>query len=735
MKAFVPSINWHQDNSPIYSVHYQPSHSGLNGRRLATAGSDNNVRLWLVEDVETASDRDNDKLDKLSVKPLATLSKHTQTVNVVRFDPRGSVLASAGNDGTIILWSLSDTSTTTTTTSGASAQPDTENKESWRPRNICRHSQSEIYDLAWSPDSQYILAGSMDNIARIYSASTGQCVRELAEHSNYVQGVAWDPFNEYLALQSSDRSVHIYNLRAKDGSLVLGNHPKIARTDLPAPPTPASDPESSTPATPTSSTGTSLGAMNPPPPKPLSSKSSVASSPRSSHNHHTLHHNHNHHNHNSKPSSKSSSRASSPSPSFIPLPAVRQLSFSTALGSAHGLPIPRTSHLHQNETFTSFFKRLAFSPDGTLLFTPSGVSKNPVGHASPAHTHHPPDPSSQDQVTNTVYIYTRVGLNKPPVAHLPGLKKPCSAVCCSPILYKLRDTQKQTLKASIELKKTNEPSVSQTQPSSSLSSSPAPIPTPTFSMAYRIVYAVITQDALTIYDTEQRQSIAIISSPKESAFTDVTWSPDGQNLFISSTDGFCSVVLFEPNELGSKYQGKVVPPVTGALSASGVPTPITNDGFAVPPPTQHSTTAFLSPRKRRASGELPPRTISSVFHSPSPSLPSSPSSSSTSTTTLTNLTNLNSTSINNNHNISQSPGYTSVPSTPGTSSFGASLAVPFSVSATSTPSPSPSLSSVGAASVNIPNEPLIPVISSMPPIATHGGSSSSLPPSDSESNA
>ena len=91
----------------------------------------------------------------------------------------------------------------------------------------------QVYDLAWSPTGEYIIAGSTDNCARIFTASegacrasirsydtsadtltppAGKCVHEIAEHNHYVQGVAWDPLNEYIATQSSDRSMHIYSI-------------------------------------------------------------------------------------------------------------------------------------------------------------------------------------------------------------------------------------------------------------------------------------------------------------------------------------------------------------------------------------------------------------------------------------------------------------------------------------------------------------------------------------------
>jgi hypothetical protein len=41
MKASPLLISWHNDNAPIYSVHFDPNGKG----RVATAGNDNNVRV------------------------------------------------------------------------------------------------------------------------------------------------------------------------------------------------------------------------------------------------------------------------------------------------------------------------------------------------------------------------------------------------------------------------------------------------------------------------------------------------------------------------------------------------------------------------------------------------------------------------------------------------------------------------------------------------------------------
>lgn len=79
-------------------------------------------------------------------------------------------MASAGDDGNVILWVPSDAPVSNFGSDGL------DDKEAWRAKHMCRSSGAEIYDLAWSPDAVHFIIGSMDNIARIYNASTGKHV-------------------------------------------------------------------------------------------------------------------------------------------------------------------------------------------------------------------------------------------------------------------------------------------------------------------------------------------------------------------------------------------------------------------------------------------------------------------------------------------------------------------------------------------------------------------------------
>ena len=455
-----------------------------------------------------------------------------------------------------------------------------DDKETWRVKHMCRsQSGAEIYDLSWSPDGVFFITGSMDNVARIYNAQTGervftlnstrrrmvstnetligQTVRQIAEHNHYVQGVAWDPLNEFVATQSSDRSVHIYALKTKDGYFTLAQHHKIHKMDLPSrrissnSPAPTdlgsrpyfvndnsapviSSPSPSAPGTPTSLIAT----MNPPPTS-HSRRSSFGSSP-------------------------SIRRSVSPAPS-LPLPAVMPSlspSLSTGIGSGLGV---RNANIYANEAFTSFFRRLAFAPDGSLLFTPAGQFKNILSAAEPG--------KNSDELINTVYIYTRAGLNKPPVAYLPGHKKPSVAVKCSPVYYTSRHNVISTINITVDTSSAEEaipslpePAIKQNFPTSNSSMDPPPftsMPSPSqnvaapspkqqdmdsasstpavppgpptaFGLPYRIVYAVATQDAVYVYDTQQQKPLCVVSNLHFATFTDLSWYV----IFVNSLSGY-----------------------------------------------------------------------------------------------------------------------------------------------------------------------------------------------------
>lgn len=108
-----------------------------------------------------------------------------------------------------------------------------------------------------------------------------------------------------------------------------------------------------------------------------------------------------------------------------------------------------------------------------------------------------------------------------PTLALPSPDQFTVAVRCCPILFELRADGPQ----------------------------PPMIPLP-----YRMIIAVASQTTITFYDTQQCEPFATITNIHYTRITDITWSSNAQIVAVSSTDGFCSLILFKSQELGIPYK-------------------------------------------------------------------------------------------------------------------------------------------------------------------------------------
>ncbi|OCH91181.1 WD40 repeat-like protein [Obba rivulosa] len=717
MRVRTLEIRWH-DSKPISTCDFQPApfkkarpaqEKGFAAQsyRFATGGEDNHVRLWMVHPnilpqsvVENASDTPAPRPPR--VEYLATLSRHSAAVNVVRFSPNGELIASAGDDGMIIIWSQTNNPHGTSYGSDLSQEELQYEKEHWKPRTTFRCTTMQVYDLAWSPTGEYIIAGSTDNCARIFLASEGKCIHEIAEHNHYVQGVAWDPLNEYIATQSSDRSMHVYSISYKQGVLdvhAIGKNVRLTHRHSRTPSThgrprplrresAASETESVITSaseqlreredsvvssqnnallTPTASVpSTPSGSMYPPPSfeMPSSRRSSFSGS-------------------NAAPSPATYARyGRSPSP-MPALPAIRM----------NPTPSWASVKLYGEEGYTNFFRRLTFSPDGGLLLTPAGQFEDPsiipgtsTSKSSNGKTDDQPTRGRKPTIsaetsqasTSSVYIYSRANFARPPVARLPGHKKASVAVRFSPILYELRpgvsgaDTpaepptvlvekgREESLNVNIgsmsagasgnqqpnpsPISPQKPPHVVAPSPRIAIPSNPAMAastmmpspalsaseslrpPTPTksksgssspappltasvFALPYRMLYAVATMDTVTIYDTQQAGPVCLLTKLHYDEFTDMTWSPDGQCLMMSSRDGYCTIAVFDEILPVHHTQQHMLQLQSIAHHHS---VPLTNTSTTVTPlSTPAVTSAALPalsaavPSKRKAEAEAP----------------------------------------------------------------------------------------------------------------------------------
>ncbi len=131
--------------------------------------------------------------DWKSGKPWLTLIGHTDIVENVAYNADGSLLASASDDGTAILWDLN---------------PKLENHFKMK---LVGHSPL-VYDVAFSPDGKYLATGSADGLVEIWDVNTGNSIFNLYGNDNRVHAVAFAPDGRHVLSGSTDHTVRVFTL-------------------------------------------------------------------------------------------------------------------------------------------------------------------------------------------------------------------------------------------------------------------------------------------------------------------------------------------------------------------------------------------------------------------------------------------------------------------------------------------------------------------------------------------
>eukprot|EP01048_Picozoa_sp_COSAG05_P001638 COSAG05_NODE_56_length_23335_cov_15.221338_25_plen_359_part_00 len=302
---------------------------------------------------------------------------------------------------------------------------------------MCSGNSQDVYDLSWSPDSRFIMSGSMEKFAMMFDVVKGcKMPGDMGPHQHNVQGVAWDTRNQVLCTLSSDRGLRVFSRRKPGQKAYLA----VTHMEPPSPPS----------AAPCEPVATAAAA-----PAEVEKKSALQ------------------------------------------------------------------QRLFADETVPTFFRRLAWSPDGSFLVVPCGIYKDCTGH-----------------LKSVAHVFSRTNLDKPALClptYADGGKTgqdPAVAVRFNPHLYKLS-------------------AASETDDQSQASDF--------FRLPYRVVFAVASLHSIAVYDTSSVRPIAIVHGLHCAAITDLSWSTDGKTLAVSSHDGFCSMIRFKSGELGEKLDKADLP--------------------------------------------------------------------------------------------------------------------------------------------------------------------------------
>jgi len=190
----------HVFDSFLVDVDTSIQHLSIEGQGTSLACVDNKGRCCVFQ-LMGREPSNPTSLATLKERPLKFVA-HSKYVLKCKFSPDSTLLATTSADHTAKIWRTADLlplnvaageelSTPTPLSCGSTPVVATAS-DNLKPQMVLKNTnQRWVWDVAFSNDSQYVLTGSSDTVARLWNINSGENIREYSGHQKAITAIAF----------------------------------------------------------------------------------------------------------------------------------------------------------------------------------------------------------------------------------------------------------------------------------------------------------------------------------------------------------------------------------------------------------------------------------------------------------------------------------------------------------------------------------------------------------------
>ncbi|HYG17398.1 MAG TPA: High-affnity carbon uptake protein Hat/HatR, partial [Ohtaekwangia sp.] len=129
--------------------------------------------------------------------------KSTVKINAIALNADGTVLAGAGENGSLFLWDI---------------------KNNYAPTEV-KNMGDHLTTVTFAPEGRRLVIGDNTGIVKIYDNQSGFVIRTLSGHTSAIEQITFNHAGTFMATASKDKTVRLWNLnRLKEQPMVLSDH-------------------------------------------------------------------------------------------------------------------------------------------------------------------------------------------------------------------------------------------------------------------------------------------------------------------------------------------------------------------------------------------------------------------------------------------------------------------------------------------------------------------------------